>query len=240
MNAKNRRGGLSVTQNASIDFKSLFMEILDKSLVIFLSGIVAGLIAFLLASTVIHLNYESVTKVYVKPSESTGANSAYVSLEVGSLLTTDYAEMITGRDVIEDTILYFNLPTTYENFVHKVKVNNPTDTRILEISVQDQDPYMARNIAIYVRDKAINEIQNKMSNEGISIIQQANLPVRTVISKKLFAFIIGFLVMCFTTLFVIISFLVSDMIVTTDDVEQLFDLAVLGTLAYEKKDGRKR
>lgn len=217
----------------SIDLKALFMEILDKIVIIVLGGIVAGLASFLLVSTVLHLNYESVTKLYIKPQE-TGSNSSYVSLEVGSLLTTDYSEMIVGRDIIEDTIMHFDLDTIYERFSSKVKVENPTDTRILEISVKDKDPYLARNMAIYIRDKAIVAIEEKMGSEGISVIQQANLPNRTVISRKLFSFLMGFLVMVLIAIGVVIRYLVVDTLVSADDIEKRMKLPVLGTIALEK------
>lgn len=221
----------------TVDFKALLMEILDKFSIIILSGIAAGLAMFLLCSTVIHLNFESTTKIYVKP-QTTDASSAYVSLEVGSLLTTDYAELIKGRDIIEATIEEFHLNTTYEKFVHKVKVENPTDTRFLVITVSDQDPYLARNLAVFIRTKAINDIVEKMGTEGISVIEEANLPIKNIISAKKLSAIVAIIVMFLVACIVTIRFFVIDKIVSADDIEKRMNLQVLGTIAYEKKRRR--
>lgn len=226
-----------LSNTITIDFKALIMELLDKFSVILLSGIATGLAVVLLCSTVLHLNFESTTKIYVKP-QATDASSAYVSLEVGSLLTTDYAELIKGRDIIEATIEEFHLNTTYEKFVHKVKVENPTDTRFLVISVSDKDPYLARNLAVYIRTKAINDIEEKMGTEGISVVEEANLPIKNVISAKKLAVILGIVEMFLVACLVTIRFFAIDKIVSSDDIEKRMNLQVLGTIAYEKKRRR--
>lgn len=224
---------LMVENTITIDFKALFMEIMDKFLVILLGGIAGGLAMFLLCSTVLHLNYESTTKIYIR-AQSTDATTAYVSLEISSLLTTDYSEMIIGRDIIEDAIEYFDNPLPYEKFVKKVKVENPVDTRILVISVSDKDPYLARSMAVYIRDKAIEMIEQHMGVEGISVIEEANLPVRNRISPKMLSAIVAFLTSCLIGLVVVLRFLMGDRLISTDDIEEKLHLPVIGTVMYEK------
>lgn len=224
---------IGIHSTMTIDFKSLFMVLLDGATVIILSGITVALAVFLLFSTVLHLNYESTTKIYIMPEE-TGANSSYVSLEVGSLLTTDYAEMIVGRDILESAISFFELDTTYERFIHKVHVENPVDTRILYISVSDPDPYLARNLVLYIRDLAIEEIRDSMGNEGISVIEQANLPVKTKISEKVLSVVFGLVAMMIVSLGIIIRYMTIDTIVSADDIENRLKMVVLGTISYEK------
>lgn len=226
-----------LSNTITIDFKALLMELLDKLSVIILSGIAVGLAMFLLCSTVLHLNYESTTKIYIKPQGS-DVSSAYVSLEVGSLLTTDYVELIKGRDILESAIKEFDLDTTYESFTHNVTVDNPTDTRFLVISVKNQDPYLARNLAVYIRARAISDIESKMGAEGISVIEQANLPVKNVISAKMLSLISAIICMLLVACFVAARYFAIDKIVSADDIEKRMNLQVLGTIAFEKKGRR--
>ena len=59
----------------TIDFKALFMELLDKILIILFAGIFCGLLTYLACSTVIPLDYESTTKIYIMRQETAGQSS---------------------------------------------------------------------------------------------------------------------------------------------------------------------
>ena len=225
-----------------IDFKALFMEVLDKLLLIILSGVVGGLLTFLGCMTIIPLNYEYTTGIYVMP-QGTDAQTTYMNLEVGSLLTTDYIEVIKSRDPIEKTIAHFGLEEeNYASFLNKVDIGNPTDTRLIYITVKDTDPYMARNLTVYLRDTAIEAIESGMGIEGITVIQDANLPEDPSISATVWAILIAALTMIAITAAVVIRYLTIDKIVSADDIENRLHYVVLGTIAYEKnleKKGRK-
>ena len=226
-------------QGITIDFKALVMELMDKILIIIFCGIFCGLLTYLGCSTIIPLNYESTTKIYIMPQETEG-QSAYVDLEVGSLLTTDYIEVVQGRDVIEQVISHYNLDLTYESFLQKVTVNNPTDTRIIEVSVRDKDPYLARNLAIYLRDVATTAIETGMGIDGITMWEEANLPLKPKITAAVYAVILACIALFLTALIVIIRYLVIDKIVSADDIEKRLNLVVLGAIAYEGKRQQKR
>ena len=239
MNNLEEQVAINRSQGITIDFKALFMELLDKSLIILFCGIFCGLATYLACSTVISLDYESTTKIYIMPQETEG-QSSYVDLEVGSLLTTDYIEMIQGRDVIEEVISYYTLDLTYEGFLQKVTINNPTDTRIIEISVKDKDPYLARNLAIYLRDVASEAIENGMGIEGITVWEEANLPLESNITAPVWAVITACAAIFLMALAVVMRYLIIDKIVSADDVENRINLTVLGTIAYEGKKQQKK
>lgn len=235
--------GTRPSAGIQIDFKALFMEVLDKLFIIILSGIVGGLITFLGCMTVIPLSYESTTSIYIMP-QGTDPQSAYVTLEVGSLLTTDYIEIMKSRELIDKTISYFGLEEeeTYDSFLKKVTIENPTDTRLIYITVKDKDPYMARNLAVYLRDTAITAIESGMGIEGITVIQNANLPIEPTCSALVWAIIIAALTMLIISVIIIVRYLMIDKIVSADDIENRLNYVVLGTIAYEKnflEKGRK-
>ena len=210
------------------------MELLDKILIIILCGVLCGLLTYLACSTIISLNYESTTKIYIMPQETEG-QPAYVGLEIGSLLTTDYIEVIQGRDVIEQVIDYYNLNLSYENFLKKITVNNPTDTRIIEISVKDRDPYLARNLTIYLRDVATDAIETGMGISGITVWEEANLPLQPNVTASVYAAIMACVGVFLTALIIIIRYLAIDKIVSADDIETRLNLTVLGAISYESR-----
>ena len=130
----------------------------------------------------------------------------------------------------------------YDSFLDKVDIENPTDTRLIYITVSDADPYMARNLAVYLRDTAIEAIESGMGIEGITVIQEANLPEEPAVPAVVWAILVAALTMVIITMVVIIRYLTIDKIVSADDIESRLNYVVLGTIAYEKnfeKKGRK-
>ncbi|MCC8076489.1 MAG: polysaccharide biosynthesis tyrosine autokinase [Clostridiales bacterium] len=219
----------------SINFKSLFMELLDKLPIVLLCGVLAGLVSFLLYANVIGPDYVSTTKIYVLP-QSDESSITYSDLEVGQQLTNDYIEIIQGRTVVEETIGFFGLDESYEAFCKRLTVENQSDTRILSISVEDKDPITARNLVIYLRTTAISAIEDGMSVEGITVIEEANLPTDPETSSLFVAVLAAFVVCCLMVLGICIHYIVIDRIVTADDIEERLGLTVLGSILYEGQE----
>lgn len=221
------------TKEYLIDFRSLFMEFLDKLVIILLTVMIAFLGTYLLLNTVIPLKYVSTTKIYIMPESNSEAVS-YSDLEAGSQLTTDYFEFFKGREVVEQTIEFFQLDCTYEKFCdHWIVLENPADTRILSISIRNKDPFLARNVAIYLRDTAIASIEDGMGVEDVTIWEDANLPTEYPYSPILIAATIGILVFVIFSGIVIVRYLLVDKIVAADDVEKRLNMTVLGSITYE-------
>ena len=60
--------------------------------------------------------------------------------------------------MVETVIAQLNLDLTYEQFLKKLTVTTQNDTRILSITVKDEDPYMASQIADAIRVAAADHI----------------------------------------------------------------------------------
>ncbi len=142
-----------------IDLGEVFHLLLSKLGVIILSGIVFCLAAVMGTMLLITPKYESTTKIVVlsKQDSSTLTNQ---DIQTSTSLTKDYAELIKSRTVTEGVITQLNLDMTHEQLLKKMSVDSATDTRILSISVRDEDPYEACEIANAIRDVAANHIKN--------------------------------------------------------------------------------
>ena len=78
--------------------------------------------------------------------------------------------------MVETVIAQLNLDLTYERFLNKLTVTTQNDTRILSITVKDEDPYMASQIADAIRVAAADHIQNVMNIEAVNVVDEANIP----------------------------------------------------------------
>lgn len=223
-----------------IDLKEIFGLILSKIWIIILAGITAGLVFIVVTMLFITPQYESTTKMYVlsKQDNSTLTNA---DMQTSLSLTKDYADMITSRTVMEGVIAQLNLDMTVKKLLSKVSVGTGTDTRILSITVRDEDPYQASQIANSVRDIAAAHIQSVMDLEAVNVVDTADIPDEKAspsLSKN--GIIGGLLGVIIATAIILIVYLTNDTIKSQEDVEKYLQLSVLGTIPLMEMEKKSR
>jgi capsular polysaccharide biosynthesis protein len=213
-----------------IDLLELFRVLLSKIWIIVLSGITLGLVV--IAATILFVTpqYESTTKMYVlnKQDSSTLTSS---DLQSSLSLTKDYAVLIKSRTVTESVITQLNLDMTSKELLSKISVSSETDTRVLTITVTDEDPYEACQIANAVRDVAANHIKNVMDIDAVNVVETANIPQEKSSPSLAKNGILGGALGLFLAIaIVLIVYLSNDTVKTQEDVEKYLGLSVLGTI----------
>lgn len=213
-----------------IDLLELFHAIWSKALEILLVSIAVGLVAMLGTRVFLTPQYQSTTKMYIltQQDNSTVTNS---DLQASEQLTQDCAEMIQSRQVAEAVISQLRLELTAEELLEKVTVTTSTNTRIVTIDVQDEDPYVACDIANSLRTIAADTVQDVMNIEAANVFEAANIPEEpvspSIIKNTLIGAIFGFII---AVAAILISYLMNDTIRTSDDVERYLHLSTLGTI----------
>jgi capsular polysaccharide biosynthesis protein len=213
-----------------IDLLELFRVLLSKIWIIVLSGITLGLVV--IAATILFVTpqYESTTKMYVlnKQDSSTLTSS---DLQSSLSLTKEYAVLIKSRTVTESVITQLNLDMTSKELLSKISVSSETDTRVLTITVTDEDPYEACQIANAVRDVAANHIKNVMDIDAVNVVETANIPQEKSSPSLAKNGILGGALGLFLAIaIVLIVYLSNDTVKTQEDVEKYLGLSVLGTI----------
>lgn len=218
-----------------IDLKELFFELLVEWKKIAVSTILAGLIMFIISAFIMTPQYESTSKLYVL-SKSTSITSL-TDLQMGTNLTNDYMEIVGGRPILDQVILNLGLDYTYGELAGLIAFNNPSDSRILEITVTHPDPQVAKNIADEMADVAAAFIAEKMDQDPPSVIQYGyieNNPVSPSIVKNT---AIGLLAGAFLAMaVVVITYLMNDTIMTPDDMERKVGIQVLASLPFDEEE----
>lgn len=219
-----------------IDLRELFFELLVHWKVILLSTVMVGMIALVVSIFLITPKYESTSALYVL-SKSTSITSL-ADIQMGSNLTNDYIVVVKGRPVLEQVISNLGLEDEdYESLSEKVTLNNPSDSRILEITVQDPDAKAAKRIADEIAEVSSAFISEKMDQDPPTIIQRGYTDGEPVSPNILKNTALGALVGAFLAMaVVVVSYLLNDTIMSTDDVERKLGLNLLGTLPLEEED----
>ncbi len=218
-----------------IDLRELLAVLLSQWLLILVVTVLGGGIAFGVSHYMIVPKYESTSQLYVL-SKSTSITSL-ADIQTGTSLTNDYMVVVEGRPVLEQVIVNLSLNETYRSLKDKVTLNNPANSRILEITVRDENPAMAKKIADEIADVGSTFIAAKMVQDAPMIIQKGYAdgePVSpNIIKNTLIGAVLGaFLAMAI----IVISYLFNDTIMTAEDVEKKLGLNVLGTLPLEEAE----
>jgi capsular polysaccharide biosynthesis protein len=218
-----------------IDLKDLFLEILSYWQGVLLALILGAVIAYAISRFLMIPQYESTAQLFVL-SKSTSITSLS-DIQTGTSLTNDYMVVVEGRPVLEQVIANLNLDETYRTLKGKVTLNNPTNSRILEITVRDENATMAKKIADEIASVGSAFIAEKMDQDPPNIIQSGYADGEQVSPSIIKNTIIGGIIGFFLAIAIIVmSYLFNDTIVTAEDAEKKLGLNVLGTLPLEASD----
>ena len=223
-----------------IDLGEVFHLVISKLGVIILSGILLGVLSIIGTMLFITPKYESTTKIMVLNKQDNNTLTS-ADMQTSTQLTKDYAELIQSRTVLEGVIAQLNLDMTYKEMLNKVSVETSSDSRIVSISVTDEDPYTASEIANAVRDMAAEHIQSVMDIEAVNVVDTANIPNEKASPSLAKNGVIGGLLgVIIAMAAVIIIYLTNDTIKVEEDVERYLGLSVLGSIPFCEKESRSK
>ncbi|MDO4546006.1 MAG: Wzz/FepE/Etk N-terminal domain-containing protein [Bacillota bacterium] len=228
-----------------IDLREIFHILKRRFLIILLAGLlfagVAGVYSFFLAEPV----YESTSRLYIL-SQSTSITSL-ADIQMGSSLALDYMELIKSRPVVKQVKDNLGLDMSNKEILAMMTIENPSDTRIINISIQGHDPNEASQIANEFSRVAKRQISDIMETDEPSVVEvaiPANQPIKPEKTKNI---AIGFLLgMFLSALIIIVVHVLNDKLKDQEDVERYLALNTLASIPYEqekkpkKKSGRKR
>lgn len=226
-----------------IDLQELFFVLLERIWAIILTTLVGAVIAAVLTTTVMTPMYSSSTMMYVK---SQGLSSISMSdLQVGSALTADYMVLATSRPVVNKVISNLELDMEYEEFVARVSTANESNTRILTLTVENEDPYMAKTIVDELTKVMVSRTAEIMGTAEPKIVEEGSVNETPVSPSPIKNVVIGGLLgMLLAGAIIVIQYLMNDSIKTPEDVEKYLGLNTLGTIPMKegmtKKEEKKR
>lgn len=233
--------GSSSDDEITIDLAELFGVLWHWIWLILLVALLFANAAFAFSKFVIPEEFQSTTKIYVLDKESgSGGQSTYTDLQVGSQLTKDYAELITSRTVIEKVIADNHLESVYDykEFLSKVEVNTPTDTRIVSITVTDTNPALAQALADDIRVEASDLIIDTMQINAVNTYEVANLPTeKSAPSCSKWAMMGALLGTLLVAGIVTLQYILDDTIKTSEDIEQYLGLSTLALIPLDENIG---
>ena len=217
-----------------IDLLEVLFVLWSHIVLILSVGLLCAVTAFLITRFLVPPYYESATKIYILNKSETSAVT-YSDTQLATQLTKDYSELITSRYVMEQVISEQGLNLDYDEMCDKVTVTTPTDTRIVVITVEDNDPVMAMNICNSIRETASEHIQNVMDIDAVNVVETANMPDEKAGPSSVKAALIAGFAGCFIVgLWVFLKYMLDDTIKSSEDIETYLGLSTLGLIPVEE------
>lgn len=192
--------------------------------VMFIIGaLVAGAVVFYLVTP----KYTATSKLYMVSSSSKSVVDIS-DFNIGTSLSQDYVEVLKTRPVYESVIEELHLKYDYEQLGSMIDTSVIGDTRIVQISVEDEDPKEACAIANAVAEAAVEQVPKTMETSEPHIIEPAIVPEEPSSPHLKRDVAIGGLVGLVIVLAILtISFISDDTFQSSEDVEKLFGVMPL-------------
>ncbi len=226
---------MEIENEEKIDLVELLLYLKKKLGIVVVVFVLSAVIGFVYSHFFITPMYTASTRAYVL-NRSNENTVVYSDLQLSSQLLNDYKVLITGQNVTKEVISDLGLNMTPGQLSGKINVTAPNDTRVLQISVTDENPQRAADIANVVREVASQQIKEIMDVDAVNLIYEAEVPGNpsspNVKRNTMLAALVGFAVS--VGIFTCIFFM-DDTIRTEEDVERYLGLSTLGVIPISSK-----
>ena len=217
-------------EETEIDLIDLAWALLDKIHYIVLCFLIGAVIMNAYSYFLVRPTYKSTAKMYVVSAYKNSVVDLY-ALNIGTSLTADYEQLMLSYPVLEQVINKLNLDMDSDTLAKMITLENPTDTRILNINVVSTDPKSARDIANTLMDVSVDYLPKTMSTNAPNVAQKAKLADHKDGPSYTKYTVIGALAGAFLyCMYLVVKYLMDDTIHTADDMEKYFDIVPLAVI----------
>lgn len=205
--------------------------------IVVLAALVSGVYVYMLATPI----YEATAQVYVLSSRDSAVNLS--DLQIGAYLTEDYQYVFETSEVNQQVIQNLQLPYTVKELRSMMTVTNPSNTRLLFVTVSSTDPVEAAYIANEYAVVASQYISEKMLTDEPRLLSLAEPAQDPVYPRKLLTIAATVLAAMFVSLCILlIAFVADDKIKTSADMKKYLGampLAVIpiADIRYARRKG---
>ena len=152
-------------------------------------------------------------------------------LNLGTSLTADYEELMLSYPVLNQVIDKLKLDMTADALKKLYTLNNPSDTRILQITATTTDPQFSMDLAETMAEVAVSYLPDTMSTKAPNIAQHAKLADHkagpSYMKYTMIGALLGLILMAGL---LIVQYLMDDTVHTAEDMEKYFGLVPLTTI----------
>lgn len=152
-------------------FKTLKKRLGMITLLTILAITIAGVVSFLVLTPI----YESSTQILVNQEKTDATQAINQNIQADLQLINTYSVIIKSPAILDQVQNELNLDMTVEQLNNKITVNTAENSQVVNVTVQDEDPAQAVDIANMTASVFETEIKNLMNVDNVSVLSPAVL-----------------------------------------------------------------
>ncbi len=226
----------------TISLKELYETLRKRIWLIISITVLATLISGIISYFVITPIYSASTQLLVNQEKTDQPIYNSTEIQTNLQLINTYNVIMKSPAILDLVKRDLDLKMSVDQLNSKITVGSEKDSQVVSVTVQDADPYVARDIANSVATTFQNKISDIMKVDNVSILAKADVkanqaPIKpNKLLNMAIALVVGLMIG------VGISFLLEyldNTLKTEQDIEKLLELPVLGSISTMDSEKKK-
>ena len=224
--------------NGEINIKRIIEIFFSKKLIVILIILLSILLGYVYSYYYKKPEYKaSSTILLVADENKSEKNLTQTDVNLNNGLISTYSSIIKSNSILQKTINDLNLNMSASDLEKCIEAKQVDNTQFLKISVTNQNPETAKNIANELVQVFIGQIREIYNLQNISVVDEAETeknPCNINHTKDIIMFGFSGIFLSFSVVMTIYMF--DDTIKGHKDIEKNVKLRVLGSLSSDKED----
>ncbi len=220
-------------EEQEIDLRQIWEIIKNEWLLLVTVVMAFTIISMIVTVFMIPEQFSATGKIIViKQNDGDGDVSlSYSDVQLSQKLVQTYSEIIKSELISDKVIRNLKLDISNAEYNSMLSVNASGNTEIMNIKVVTDDPYLAKNMVNEVIDVFIDEIDDIMMINNVSVLNWAKLPNSpsspSLIKNGAIAFVLGIMV---GVGLIFLKIILDTKVKTQEDLKSIFDYPIIGKI----------
>lgn len=224
-----------------LDLKELFKIFWNAKWIIILIVILGAVLGAIYTTQFVTPKYSSSTTLVLATSNNGGQRTSDTSITatditINSKLVDTYSELVKSKNVLRQVMSNMNINMTEDDLRKSISVTSVKNTELIEITVTNVQPEVARDIANEIAKVFIEMVEDIYNIENVHVVDEAeveSIPSNINHTKDIVIFAgAGFLL---AVLVIIITDLFDTTVKSAEEIESTYGLYVLASLPLNKE-----
>lgn len=223
--------------NEEIDIKRIIEIISSKKLIITLIILLSVTLGYVYSYYYKKPEYKSsVTILLVADENKTDKSLTQTDVNLNNGLISTYSSIAKSSSILQKTIQNLNLDIPVSKLEKNVEAKQIDNTQFLKISVKNENPERAKNIANELAEVFTEQIKEIYNLQNISIVDKAETEEKPCnINHMKDMIIFGFAGIVLSIIIVMIIYMFDDTVKDQKDIEKNIKLRTIGTLPVDRE-----
>ena len=188
--------------------------------------------------------YESTATLYILREDSSKEDDrSSDDFSLALKVVKDCDHLLKSHSVLDEVISTQGIVMKYEDLRSNVSTSNPSETRILEVTVKSDSPSRAKQLVDSICDVGTVKIEEAMGFQQVNLFEYGILETEPCNKTGITTYLVVAMITAVLAYAVfLLLFLLDDRIHTEEDIERYLGLSILGEIpndddAKNKKNG---